>query len=96
MVVAGCCLGWRHACCNMMTAGKSGWWHNKTHQIDSEYASRSDGAPEWWFRGIKPRHPDLREQAYTPPARRRERTVSVVVPTHDDPVVAAVAAHQPS
>ena len=75
---------------------KEWWWHNKTHRVSGPAVTGPDGAQEWWFRGIKTEHPDLCEQAYTPARTEEGKEQLVLLCLHDDPVVAAVAAHNPS
>ena len=80
----------------VLASGIQEWrQHDKMHRVLGPAFLRPDGYQEWWFRGEQTEHPDLCEQACSPAQTEQEKEQLVLLCLHDDPVVAAVAAHNP-
>ena len=70
--------------------------YGEPHRVLGPALTYPNGYQEWWFRGTETEHPDLCEQACAPARTEEEKTQLALLCLHDDPVVAAVAAHNPS
>ena len=76
--------------------GTREWWqYDKLHRVSGPAIVRPGRRREWWVAGIATERPDLCEQAYAPARTSEERNKLAELCLHDDPVVAAVAAHNP-
>ena len=76
--------------------GDREWWQNdKRHRTAGPAFTNPNGYQEWWVDDITTEYPDLCEQACAPAHTSEEKNNLVLLCLHDDPVVAAVAAHNP-
>ena len=73
------------------------YWYDKQHRVlgPAFISPGTNGYQEWWVNDEETKHPDLCEQACAPARTSEEKTQLALLCLHDDPVVAAIAAHNP-
>ena len=77
-------------------SGSKFWWQNgKLHRMSGPALTDPSGYQEWWVEDKESKKLELCEQASLPVQTVEGKNRLVLLCLHDDPVVAAIAAHNP-